>query len=137
MKKMILIVLIAIGFAFNASSQRASATTLIAGDTVVNTAAVTKVLPVLTAGYAGAYIVAEVTKISGTVGGTIGIYASNDGTTYVQIGSDQTVTNTAGTKGYVFSVAAPVPVYLKVVHTGTGTMSSSLIIRYVYRKYAQ
>jgi len=135
MKKMILIVLIAISFAFNASAQKASTTTLSAGDTVVNTAAVSKVIPVLTAGYEGAVVFANVTKISGTVGGTVQLFGSLDGTNYVQIGADQTATNTAGTKSYAFYVTAPVPVYLKVTHTGTGTMSSSITVSYVYRKH--
>jgi hypothetical protein len=110
-------------------AQFASKLPLAAGDTVNNTGVATKTIGI-SGGYSGISIQANVQKLSGTVGGTIGIYASNDGTNYVQIVSDVTVTNTTGTKGYYFTVSTPLPRYVRVIHTGTGTMSSVLSVWY-------
>lgn len=121
---------------YDVSAQTGTTIPLVAGDTVVNTGTASKTI-LLTGGFSGVYLQADVRKLSGTVGGTLQLFASVDGVSYVQVGSDQTVTNTTGTKAYAFSVSAPVPVYLRVIHTGTGTMSSVLTLKYVIRKYQE
>jgi hypothetical protein len=102
------------------------------GDTAVDAGVADKVFEV-TAGYEGVIVQAIVTKISGTVAGTVGLYGSLDGTNYKQIGSDFTATNVAS-QTHVFYVTAPVARYLKVVQTGSGTMSAVLTVKYLARK---
>lgn len=114
-------------------AQRATTISLAAGDTVVNTGTASKVIT-MTGGYSGIAVTAIATEISGTSGGTIAVYGSPDGTNYDIIGSAYTVTDVA-TQSKTFYVTAPVPVYLKVLQTGTGTMSSVLTVKYVLRKY--
>ena len=120
--------------AYTANAQTATKMPLVAGDTVTNTGTANKVF-MLTAGYSGAAVQAVVTKLSGTGAGTVGVYGSLDGTNYKQIGSDYTVTNTA-TQSQVFYITAPVPVYVKVLETGSGTMSAVLTVKYVARRYS-
>lgn len=82
-------------------------------------------------------ITLEVTKISGTVGGTIVLQASNnptyDAATFATIknwGIDSSVTATNATNNYNFSDYTGSFVYYRVLWTGTGTMSAS------YKAYA-
>lgn len=133
MKKFLLL---ALSFSLTFSviqAQRATTISLAAGDTVTNTGTASKVFT-LTAGYDGVVIQAIVTKLSGTGAGTVQLFGSLDGTNYKQIGSDYTVTNTT-TQSQMFYVTAPVPVYLKVLETGSGTMSAVLTVKYVARKH--
>lgn len=116
-----------------ASAQTATPIPLTAGDTVVNTGTASKVIG-FTAGYEGVAIQILGTKISGTVAGTIGIYGSLDGTNFDLIGTAFTATDIA-TNIKSFYITAPVPVYLKVLWTGAGTMSAKLTVRYVPRRH--
>lgn len=135
MKKiMFLLVMIAGLLSFTElKAQRATTIPLAAGDTVVNTGTSQKVIT-LTGGYSGIAVTAIATEISGTSAGTIAIYGSPDGTNYDIIGSAYTVTDVAS-QSKTFYVQAPVPVYLKVLQTGSGTMQSVLTVKYVLRKY--
>jgi hypothetical protein len=101
-------------------------------DTVTNTGA--KVLFTrVTGGQAYISIQVDITKISGTLGGTLTIVASNDGVTYYDIGNlttenrdtAYTVTNTAS-QGYIYR-CKPGFKYYGVRWTGTGTMSGSFV----------
>lgn len=125
------------GFLFTAplisNAQRATLMPLVAGDTIANTGTVTKIIT-LTAGYGGCAIQTVLTKLSGTGAGTVGVYGSLDGTNYVQIGSNSTITNVT-TQSFTFYVAEPVPVYVKVLATGSGTESVVMRTYYVPRKH--
>lgn len=134
MKKVLfLLLVIAAGFASHA--QQATVIALAAGDTVNNTGTAEKVIKV-TGGYQGIAVQAVVTKLSGTGAGTVQLFGSLDGTNYKQIGSDYTVTNVT-TQSQIFYVAGPLPVYVRVLETGSGTMSAVLTVKYVLRKHLQ
>ncbi len=134
MKKYIAILLLVVGFGLTATAQRATTLALAAGDTAVNTGTSTKQLPILTTGYAGAAIQVTLTRNSGAAGGSLVIQGSNDGTSWGTIGSAFTPTDVASQTA-IFQVTAPVPVYLRTLLTGTGTMSVTQTVKYVYRKH--
>jgi hypothetical protein len=132
MKKIFFLMLV-IGAAFSVNAQTATTIALAAGDTVNNTGTASKVIKI-TGGYSGIAVTAIATEISGTSGGSIKIQGSPDGTNYDDIGSAYTVTDVAS-QSKTFYITAPLPVYLKVLQTGAGTMSSVLSVKYVLRKY--
>jgi hypothetical protein len=126
MKKMFCLLLLAIGFAFSVQAQKATIQPLIAGDTVVNTATVSKVISV-SAGYVSVSFQPIVTKISGTVGGSAYILGSHDGVNYFAVSDTITLANatiaTAGKSTWAFP---PNWSYYKLNVTGTGTMSAQV-----------
>lgn len=126
--------LFAVGLMITATAQTATKMPLVAGDTIVNTGTVTKTLPSLTGGYSGVYIAILLTKISGTGAGTVQLQASLDGTNYFNVGSASTITNVAS-QVFGFTNTAPVPVYLQLLCTGSGTESVQVNVSYVRRKY--
>ena len=65
-----------------------------------------------------------VTKISGTVGGTVKWQGSNNGTDWYTISTD-TMTDASAVYAYSIATAAPFNYYRALV-TGTGTMSASV-----------
>lgn len=109
---------------------------LVAGDTVVNSAAVNKVFTV-TAGYSVVGIQFVLTKISGTVGGTTTPQVSLDGTNYLTLPGATAHTNTdVATNTNVWYITGGVPwKYIRVRAAGTGTMSAQLRVYYVLRKH--
>lgn len=119
--------------ALSGFSQVAIKLPLAAGDTIVNTGTSSKVIQVTT-GPSGLAVQVVLTKISGTGAGTTVIQGSNDGVNYVTIGSAFTITNVA-TQSTVFYVTAPVPQYLKVLSTGSGTESVQQVVWYRSPKY--
>ncbi len=116
-------------------AQTASGTTLplVAGDTVANAGTVTKTIRV-TAGYEGAALQVVLTRLTGTAAGTAQVYGSVDGTNYATIGSAFTLTNVASQTS-IFYVTAPLPVYLRIVTTGSGTQSTVQRVSYVLRRH--
>jgi len=72
-----------------------------------------------------------ITKISGTVAGTITIQASNDGTNYVTVNSGyitsttHTATNVA-TSSKLFTITGSPYKYYRMSYTGSGTMSATI-----------
>lgn len=132
MKKMILIVLVALSFAFNTNAQVYS-TSVALGDTVVNTATVSKQFTA-SAGYSAIGVQAIITKISGTVAGTATFQGSIDNTNWETIGSAYTITDASQAKAFT-QIGNPYQ-YYRVKFTGSGTMSASVRIYYVLRKYA-
>lgn len=114
-------------------AQRATVIPLAVGDTLTDAGTASKVITA-TAGYSGAAVQVVLTKFSGTGAGTVVIQGSNDGTNYETIGSSFTITNVSS-QNHTFYVAAPLPVYLKVLATGSGTESVLLQVKYVLRKY--
>lgn len=121
--------LLCIGLAMTGFAQDAVLMPLAVGDTIVNTGTSSKVLAI-TSGPSGVYLQAIFNKISGTGAGTSQLQGSLDGVNYVNIGSAFTITNVT-TQTTTFSIAAPVPKYLKVLNTGSGT--ESVQVRYYYR----
>jgi hypothetical protein len=132
--KSFLIALLAMAMAFTANAQRASVMPIAAGDTINNTGTVTKQLPTITGGYSGVMIQMNLSKISGTGAGTVQLQASLDNTNWVNSGSAFTITNVS-TQAAQFTVTSPVPVYLRLLCTGSGTESVATVTYYVYRKY--
>ncbi len=97
-------------------------------DTVTNTASkVTtafKIVPFKT----GVTAQVVVTKISGTVGGSITLQGSMDGTNWTTIGSAATPTDASATYSFNTTVGW---YYVRTNYTGTGTMSAS-VKTYIY-----
>lgn len=107
-----------------------SATNASGLDTVTNAGAKTQSLT-LSGYWTFVTIQVDVTKISGTVGGSI-VLQGNDGvgTKYVTIGS--AVTPTDATASYVFSVAPSNFAKYRVVYTGASTMAASVLTSALY-----
>lgn len=136
MKKILSLLLLAVLMAFsnNTHAQTPSLLPLIAGDTVVNTATVNKQITA-SAGYSAVGVQAVITKISGTVAGTATFQGSLDNTNWETIGSAFTMTNVATqAKLFVQSGGSPYH-YYRVSFVGSGTMSASVRIYYVVRKF--
>lgn len=119
---------------FSAYAQQATLMPLVAGDTIVNGAAVSKVIPI-SAGYSGIAIQPVITKISGTVGGTVVIWGSLDGVNYKSLATLIASMANQTTNTDVYTLATAPYTYLKVVSTGTGTMSAKVRIYYVLRRH--
>lgn len=138
MKKILFLLLVSFSFLLsNAQSGTGSAVKmpLVQGDTVVNTGTASKVITI-SGGYSGAAVQVKLVLLSGTGAGTVGLYGSNDNTNFTQIGSNFTITNVA-TQSTMFYVAAPLPNYLKVLVTGSGTESIVQTVYYRIPKYQQ
>lgn len=133
MKKILLLVVMLGALFSSTQAQNATLIPLAAGDTAVNTGTASKVIRV-TAGYYGIVIQAKATEISGTSAGTIKVQGSLDGTNYTDIGSAYTVTDVAS-QSTMFYVTTALPTYIRVLQTGSGTMSSILTVRYVLRRH--
>ena len=116
----------------NAFAQTAIVMPLIAGDTAVNTTAVTKAVPV-TAGYSVAGFQPVLTKISGTVAGKTYLLARLDGTNWVRQDSITNLDITTNTT--LWSKANPAGTQYAVQVVGTGTMSAQLRVWYVLKRH--
>lgn len=129
MKKYLLLIVFALTV-FAAQAQKGSAVKLplAVGDTITNTGTVSKFITV-TGGYSGVSLQYNVHKLSGTGAGTIQLYGSLDGVTYVAIGSASTITNVAD-QAFTQYVASPLPSKLKILATGSGTESAVLSVWY-------
>jgi hypothetical protein len=133
--KKLLFILFAFTVSLAVNAQRATVMPLVAGDTITNTGTSTKVLNA-TAGYSGCIVQVNLVKLSGTGAGTVQMQGSLDGVTYTNVGSAYTITNTATQSAY-FNIVGPLPVYIKVLCTGSGTESVQQTTMYVLRKYNQ
>ncbi|MES2004337.1 MAG: hypothetical protein V4450_07435 [Bacteroidota bacterium] len=141
MKKVILILLIAAGvFAAPKVQAQVDLTSVAYGntkDTVTNTA--TKVLYAKVTGFKETVtIIASLTKISGTLGGTLKLVVSHNGTTWYDASgysaSDTAFTVTDVTaQGKAFQCKKGFQ-YYGVQWTGTGTMSGSFTAVLLARK---
>lgn len=109
-------------------------------DTVVNTATITLTSArIPSAAGASVTVYISVTKISGTVGGTLTLMGSHDGTNFKALNTAETqtalatITATDATNTYHWRLNSnPFP-YLRVSWTGTGTMSASFISKALLR----
>lgn len=120
--------------AFTATAQNANPMPVVAGDTIVNTGTVTKQVPKFTGGYAGVMLQINLTKISGTGAGTVQLQQSLDNVNWLNSGSAFTITNVTS-QSASFTVTAPVPVFLRLLCTGTGTESVATQTFWLARKY--
>jgi hypothetical protein len=118
------------------TAQRATLMPLVAGDTIVNTGTVNKVFTA-TAGYSSVGIHVVVTKISGTVAGTVTPQVSLDGTNWLTLPGATALTNTDQTTNtQVWNITGGVPwTHFRIRGAGSGTMSAVLRVYYVLRKY--
>src|SRR5206468_3799730 len=91
-------------------------------DTVVNTATKVTTAYRVSNFHTGVTAQVVVTKISGTVGGTLGLYGSMDGINWSLIGSASTPSD--GSANYSFNTTSAW-FYYRVSYAGTGTMSAS------------
>jgi len=134
MKKFILglLVCFALCSTQNASAQSSAYTMTGNGDTITNAGTKTNTLK-LADGYATVSVQSVVTKISGTVAGTLTLQGSNDGTnyvtcdtTYISLGvATATATNVA-TQSHVFNLNRNPYLWYRVSYTGSGTMAAKM-----------
>ena len=120
-------------FTASTQAQKATLMPLVAGDTVSNSGTLSKTIT-LTAGYEGVVIQPVITKLSGTVAGTVVLYESLDGTNYKSTGDTLTLAN-ATTNTVVWKKTSPIPVYYKLTQGGGSSMSAILRVYYVPRKH--
>jgi hypothetical protein len=92
-------------------------------DTVTNTGTKSTVSYSSPVFKTGITVQCVVTKISGTVGGTLGLYGSMNGTNYTLIGSATTPSDASANYSFNTTVGWK---YYRVTYTGTGTMSASI-----------
>lgn len=134
MKKLILIAGLVAFLAVETSAQVANFLSPFSftSDTVTNTATVFLTSPAISPAPATSTTIwIAVTKISGTVGGTITLQGSIDGTNWKALNTVDTqtalatITATDASNTYHYRLAgSPMP-YYRVSWTGTGTMSAS------------
>lgn len=132
MKKILLTLMTIAAFTTVAMSQAVNVpgTNGLVIDTVVNTATETFTLKVKETGSLSAVVL--VTKISGTVGGTLTFQASNDGVNYADVVAPFTVGDSTQTK--LFDVDKIKYLYYRIKFTGTGTMSASARVSMLAKK---
>lgn len=110
-----------------------------AGDTLVNADTLTRYYN-FSDGYAGVILTPSVTKISGTVAGTVYLYESPDGVHYGTTPLDSLVlSNTSGAQfpNRGWRLSAPIAPQYKVVFITAATQSYYTRFIYVARRYAQ
>lgn len=141
--KKIAFILFALMISFSCISQHImynSLGTLLATDTVTNTGTAvvsTRQMPINTT-FSEALVWITVTKIGGTVGGTITLQGSIDGTNYKALNTVDTqtalatITATDASNTYHYRLSGGNFPYLRVSWTGTGTMSATVAAK-VYR----
>lgn len=134
MKKVLLVVSVLLFFAVTQTcmSQSANNGPIASRDTLTNADTATIFTSILGNKGVVTYHI-DVTKISGTVAGTITISATiGTSTTYYTIASD-TLTNTTGVKAYSYSFDTNRYTKYKLVITTSGTCSVSYVPQLLYR----
>lgn len=129
--KALFIALLMIAGIFNwqaAQAQSAIRFPTIAGDTVVNTGTVNKTFS-STGATRGVVVQTNLTKISGTGAGTVGVYESLDGVNYKLIGSASTITDVTN-QSFIFFLTVPIARYIRTTYTGSGTESMATVTYY-------
>ena len=137
MKKQLILTIALLGFAVASFGQVVSLTspngTTYTSDTVTNTATayLTTSNPLAVAASVSTVVQVVVTKISGTVGGTISLQGSLDGTNFKALNTAETqtalatITATDASNVYHWRLNGCPFLYYRVSWTGTGTMSAS------------
>lgn len=140
MKKFILGLLVCFALC---STQNASAQVITMGGSagaVVNTATAYNTLKV-DGGYSYACVQTVITKVSGTVGGTVTLEGSVDGTNYETVDLSYvcdsvatfTPTNVA-TNSVIFVMNGAPYAYYRIKYVGTGTMSATVTSYFIGKK---
>jgi hypothetical protein len=132
MKKLIFIVaaLLCIATHSNAQIKTFKSTYSLASDTTVDAGTTYLTSPAIP-GPGKTTIQVVVTKISGTVGGTISLQGSLDGTNFKALTTEETqtalatITATDASNVYAWRLSGNPFTYYRVSWTGTGTMSAS------------
>lgn len=101
-------------------------------DTVDNTESIAQTKQI-TGTQACLSIQTTVTKISGTVGGTLTLSGSLDGVTYDVIGSDVFTATNVASQCNIWALGQSNYVYYRVTYAGTGTMSAKMQTYYILR----
>ncbi len=128
MKKFLLIAISLLFIALGVNAQTSTMTG--SADTVVNTGTKACSLKVVNT-YKQISIQAVVTKISGTVAGTVTLQGTVDGTNWVTVDTaalvtDGAATNTTGAQSKVWIINNAPYLWFRLSYTGSGTMSASL-----------
>lgn len=140
MKNFVLITLLAffsIAYTVDVQAQAVpliSTTNSTAIDTVINAGVRTQRLAL--AGYQdNVSIVSTVTKISGTLGGTIKCYGSLDNTNWVLVDANTFTVTDVATQSYEWKITPSRFAYYEIIYTGvTGPMSAKLSTKMLGRK---
>lgn len=131
MKNFILLIISCLIFSFSGNAQTFTMTS--SGDTITNAGTKACSLKVVHS-YKQVSIQCLITKISGTIGGTVTLQGTIDGTNYVTVDTATFVTEGAATYTAT-NVASQSKVWImnnapylwyKISYTGTGTMSGTL-----------
>ena len=136
MKRSILIFTLLIAFVVGASAQFTTGVKMAQTTSdSIKTGALTvdKVLPIL-GGYNVVSIQPVVTKVSGTIAGTVTVLVSVDGTNYIATGDTLTLSNKTINTTIFKYVGNPYWKY-KIHAVGSGTMNGVLTVWYVCRKH--
>jgi hypothetical protein len=134
MKRLFITLIIGMSFlAVKAQTGYATQLPVLTSDSVINTGTTSKIITV-TSGLSGLALQINLSLVSGTGAGTVALYGSLDNVNYTSIGSAYTITNVA-TQSSIFYVNAPVPVYIKVLITGSGTEKLVPTVWYLQRLY--
>ena len=104
-------------------------------DTVVNTTAKTIASPKIESFYDLVGVEVRITKVSGTVAGTLRLFGSYDGTNWVRVNaSDSLIVPNTATAYKSFTVTSYPYRYLGVTYTPTGTMSAKMRASALYKR---
>lgn len=122
MKRLVLLFMMLVGcLSLNAQS----VTMTNSGDTIVDTGSKYLILKVNNKASNVAFQ-AVVTKVSGTVAGTVLLQGSIDGVNYKDISTDTLNLTDVATQSYLWTVSANPYLYYRLAGTGSGTMSAIL-----------
>lgn len=142
MKKILILMFVIIGFAYNSQAQRATLMPLVIGDTISTSASLDTVSKTITttAGYSALGIQVNYTKVSGTIASKAYLYSSLDGSVYQLTDSaGAAFTNTSGTQAIWFTKTVTPYVYYKVMvrqpTLGGSTESGIVRVYYVARRH--
>lgn len=94
-------------------------------DTIVNTGTETATLK-LADSWNNVAVQVIVTKLSGTVGGTVTLMGSLDGTNYVSASTDTLTPTNVTTNTFIWNVTPSKYLYYRIKYVGTGTMAATM-----------
>lgn len=125
MKKTLSILLVSFGLMLCMNSNAQVVTMTGSGDTITNTE--TEYIYYKAATNYVVSVQVQVTKLSGTVAGTVILEGSIDGTNYTTIREADTLTMTNTTsQGYLWTFSPSPYVYYRIKGTGSGTMAARI-----------
>lgn len=138
MKKLIFIATIALALSTTVQAQIPEIQPVRAGDTLVNTDTLTREFT-FSDGYSGIIITPVVTKLSGTVAGTVYFYVSPNGVDYPTTPADSLVLSNTASRQFPatgWKLTAPVAYKVKAVFITAGTQSYKTQFYILTRKYS-